>query len=146
MRFPRLKILERQMRECGIGQALEEISSVQLSGELAGQALEFAWLWSVLDRISVIQSKLSSFDSESHYRAVREYSSLDKEHIATSADRVKRAWATRAVRAIDEYPQAASIVSRQANLRRNHLPMRELFQSASEVLTAVKPCWGFSGP
>ena len=111
------------------------------------EKLDFAWLSSVLDRISVIQPKLSAFESENHYRAVREFSSfssLDREHIASSADRVKRAWATRAVRARDEHPQAASVVSKQANLRRNHLPMGELFHSASEVLTAVKPCWVMS--
>ena len=144
MRFPRLKNLEQQLRDHGMTQALEDIASLNLSGKLAGQALEFAWLSSVLDRISIIQPALSSFDVDSQSRTVREFVSSDKEHIQTSADRVKRAWATRAVVARDNHPQAAAIVAKQANLRRGHLPMRELFESAPEVLTAIKPCWVMS--
>ncbi|MDA0265320.1 MAG: AAA domain-containing protein [Chloroflexi bacterium] len=144
MRFPRLKNLEQQLRDYGMTQALDDISALNLTGKSAGQALEYAWLSSVLDRISIIQPALSSFDVESQSRIVTEFASSDKEHIQSSADRVKRAWATKAVLARDDHPQAAAIVARQANLRRNHLPMRELFESASEVLTAIKPCWVMS--
>jgi hypothetical protein len=44
MRFTRLKNIEQQLRDNGMTQALDDIASLNLSGKLAGQALEFAWL------------------------------------------------------------------------------------------------------
>ena len=54
---------------------------------------------------------------------------------------MKRAWAEAAVRARNRFPDQASLVSKQASLKRRHMPIRELFSRAPDVLTAVKPCW-----
>ena len=124
--------------------ALVEISSRKMNGEDASQALEFAWLSSVLDRISVLQPQLSGFDADNHYRAVKEFTAADEEHIVTSAERIRRSWAGNVVKVLDENPLAAQIVARQATLKQKHLPMRDLFDSTSVVLTALKPCWVMS--
>ena len=106
--------------------------------------LEHIWLASILARISIGQPALAQFDGEALTAAGRQFRDADRGHIAVGKDRVKRAWAEAAVRSRDAFPDQAGLVSKQASLSRRHMPVRTLFDSAHDVLTAVKPCWVMS--
>ncbi len=143
-RIPELQRLEHQIRSKKLGPVLDEAIAKRLSGKLAGHAMEHSWLASILDRITVRSPALAAFDGTVHGSLATEYVLADVEHIQTTPSRVKRAWAERAVAARDEFPDQASQVAKQATLQRRHMPVRELFNRAEHVLTAVKPCWVMS--
>ena len=143
-RFPQMRVLEHSIREAGLGPSLDEAIAKGLLPHDAGLAFERSWLASVLDRITVDQPSLASFDSVAHTKAIQDYSQADREHVETVASRVRRAWAAHATRTRDAHPAEAALVSRQATLKRRHLPLRQLFASAPNVLTAIKPCWVMS--
>ena len=144
MRFPELHRLEDALRQRGLGAVLDDVCSRGASPETASAALEHAWLASILERITIDQPALAQFDGEALTAAERQFRDADRIHIAIGKDRVKRAWAEAAVRSRDAFPDQAGLVSKQASLKRRHMPIRTLFDSAHHVLTAVKPCWVMS--
>src|SRR5439155_5362256 len=79
-----------------------------------------------------------------HRRLAADYRTADNTHIDTSAIRVLRAVAEHVVRVREEYPDESRLVEHQANLKRRHLPIRQLFAAAPHMLTALKPCWAMS--
>ncbi|MCY4616523.1 MAG: AAA domain-containing protein [Chloroflexi bacterium] len=144
MRFPELHRLEEALRRRGLGPVLDEVCGRDASPEAAAAILECAWLASILDRISIGQPALAQFDADALTAAGRQFRDADRDHIAIGKDRVKRAWAEAAVRSRDAFPDQAGLVSKQASLKRRHMPIRTLFDGAHDVLTAVKPCWVMS--
>lgn len=144
IRFPDLYESEANVRAHRLGPLLDEAIVAELTGQETADAAVHAWLASMLDRITAQRSALAAFDALSHEAAIKDYAAADRDHIITSTERVRRAWAERAVRVRDEFPEEASQVARQAGLMRRHMPIRDLFGKAEHVLTAVKPCWVMS--
>ena len=142
-RFPDLHRSEDGLRRRGLGEAIGDAVERGLTANEAAAALEYAWLASIRDRLA-LRPALASFDGEAQTAAARRFAEADREHIAIGRARVKRAWAEATIRARDDYPTQADIVHKQARLKRRHMPIRDLFDRASEVLTAVKPCWVMS--
>ena len=144
LRFPELHRLEDQLRRQGLGRLLREVGARGLSAEAAASVLEYVWLASIHDRIAVRQPALAQFDGQAQAAAVRRFGQADRQHIAIGKERVTRAWAEKSVRIRDEFPSQAEQVRKQAGLKRRHMPIRDLFDRAPNVLTAVKPCWVMS--
>ena len=44
----------------------------------------------------------------------------------------------------DAHPEQSQLITHEAKKKRRHLPTRELFAQAPDVLTALKPCWVMS--
>jgi very-short-patch-repair endonuclease len=170
-RFPELHRLDAEVRAAGFGASLDEavgrtrppgplrrfatqqatvdgegetLSLGHFEAEEAALSVEHAWLASVHERLSLDQPALASFDGDAQDAAVSEFGAVDRAHIDVTSRRVLREWAERAVATRDAYPEQAAQVARQASLKRRHMPIRELFDRASTVLTAVKPCWVMS--
>src|SRR5207245_9830905 len=74
----------------------------------------------------------------------RAYRNRALEHLAANRSRVRPTWAKTARDAEDRHPLQARVISKQAALRRGHLPLRRLLDQAADVLFAVKPCWAMS--
>ncbi|MEZ4503639.1 MAG: AAA domain-containing protein [Dehalococcoidia bacterium] len=143
-RLPELHRSEDSVRALQIGPILDEAVGRDLSADLTAQAIEHVWLASILDRLHVERPALASFEPMAQDTAVDEFSRADRAHLEIAADRVRRAWAERVVDARNAFGEEAALVAKQASLRRRHLPIRELFDQAEHVLTAVKPCWVMS--
>lgn len=144
MRFPELHRLEDGIRAHHLGPALDAAVSRGLSGPNTAQVIEFVWLSSVLEHIYVTQPALATFSRSAQDAAVKEFVTADRAHIETAAGRVRRAWAARTVAARDTFQDEEAQVAKQASLKRGHMPLRDLFDRAEHVLTAVKPCWVMS--
>ena len=99
---------------------------------------------SQLDEIRLAEPTIGTFDGRVHDRHLSDFRQADAAHIGATAARVQRAVAERIVRALDEHPEQAEIVQREAAKKSRHLPFRDLFAAAPDVLTAVKPCWAMS--
>ncbi len=143
-RFPELHRLESEIRVANFGPVLDESLQRNGTAEEAAAAIEHAWLASVLERLYVQHPALAAFEGVAQDVAVSEFGIADRSHIGVADKRVRRAWAERAVATRDAFPDEALQVARQASLKRRHMPIRDLFEHAEHVLTAVKPCWVMS--
>jgi very-short-patch-repair endonuclease len=128
----------------GLGPLLDEVQSRGLPVDAALLCLDHAWLSSVLEAVEVTDPVVGAFDGEAHRSTVDDFREADVAHIGTSALRVRRAVAERITAVRDEFPLESDVIERQARLKRRHLPLRQLFQQAPNVLGALKPCWAMS--
>lgn len=109
--------------------------------------LRRVWWQSLADELQMAPSggpSLAAFRGPRHEQIRDAFRELDHRHIASSAQRVRRAAAEAAIRAQDRFPEQAQLVRSQATRKRGHLPVRELFLRAPDVLTALRPCWVMS--
>ncbi len=144
LRFPELHRLENEVRGASMGPLLDQVVARGFAGDQVVDAVDYAWLASVLEHLEVELPALASFDDDAHDAAVRDFVAADEAHIQIASKRVLRAWAEKAVATRDAYSLEAAQVERQASLKRRHMPIRELFDQSEHVLTAVKPCWVMS--
>ena len=144
IRMPELDELYQSLEGDGLLPALSEAIETGRGPEDAAEALEHAWLASILDRVAVELPVIGAFDAKAHEEVIEGFIEADREHLDLSADRVRRAWAEHTITMRNTYPEESELVSRQAKRKRGHLATRNLFQQAQHVLTAVKPCWMMS--
>ena len=140
-RIPEMLRLEASLTGIGLGPFLDHLRDMGIRDVRSVQILMYVWLSSIVEHVTISERRLFGFSTESHDATVEEYRSLDKRHISSGAQRVKRAWAERAVAAREDHPDEASIVSHQARLRRGHMQTRDFLHNAPNVLAALKPCW-----
>lgn len=143
-KLPELSRLRTALQGTGLWPVVEEIAHRHLSPEQTLACLEYVWLASILDTVSIGDQCIGAFDGQAHLHSVTEFKTADRAHIATTAQRVRRAVAENATRVRDEYPQESEVIQHQAHLKRGHLPVRQLFQAAPHVLGALRPCWAMS--
>jgi very-short-patch-repair endonuclease len=143
-RLPELARLRGSLRGQGLWPLVEEISHRRLTADQAGACLQHVWLSSILETIMFTDSRVGAFDGTAHLRTVASFGTADRDHIGSTALRVRRAVAENATRARDAYPRESDVIEHQARLKRGHLPIRQLFQAAPHVLGALKPCWAMS--
>ena len=142
--LPRLRELRLSLEERGLTPITREAAERGWNSARAAQVFEVVWTRSVLDAVRGNAPTFAAFDAAGHDDAVAEFRNADREHIGISPKRVLRAWAEAAVAARDEHPEQSQLIMREANRKRRHLPTRNLFQQAPDVLTALKPCWVMS--
>jgi len=143
-KLPELSRLRTALRGAGLWPLVEEIAHRHLTAEQALACVEYVWLSSILDTVSIADPRIGAFDGQSHLRSVSEFGNADRAHIGTTATRVQRAVAENATQARDAYPAESDVIEHQARLKRGHLPVRQLFQAAPHVLGALRPCWAMS--
>ena len=133
------------LRDLGLAALLDEIRREGLGLDLALARLEYVWLSSIVEYYELTDRWVSAVKGPE--QTVAEFQELDRGHIASGPARVLRACATASVAVRDEHHEQALLVERQAKLKprsRRHLPIREFFAQAPDVLRALKPCWAMS--
>jgi very-short-patch-repair endonuclease len=143
-RLPELARLRGSLRGKGLRPLVEELSHRRFTADQAGACLQQVWLSSILETVMFTDQRVGAFDGTVHLRRVASFTTADHEHIGSTALRVRRAVAENATRARDAYPRESDVIEHQARLKRNHLPIRQLFQATPHVLGALKPCWAMS--
>jgi REase_MTES_1575/AAA domain/Protein of unknown function (DUF4011) len=143
-KLPRLNALGASLRRLGLDPLLAELTAEHADPEAAVAAFEHCRHASILEHVGFADHRIGAFDGAMHGRAVAEFASSDHEHIRTTATRVLRAVAEHVVATRDAHPDESRLVEHQANLKRRHLPVRQLFAIAPHMLTALKPCWAMS--
>ena len=143
-RLPRLNALAADLRRLGLDPLLAELAAERADPDAAVAAFDHCWYASILEHVGFADHRIGAFDGVLHDRAAAEFASSDHEHIRTTATRVLRAVAEHVVATRDAYPDESRLVEHQANLKRRHLPVRQLFAVAPHMLTALKPCWAMS--
>lgn len=142
-KLPELYRLRGELEGAGLKQLLRELEDRLLSST-ARHALESVWLTSLFDHLVLADPALTRVGGDGLDRAVAEFQLLDRDHLDTAADRIRRIAAESATAARDRSPKQAQLVQHQASLQRRHMPIRSLVHGASDVLLALKPCWAMS--
>ncbi|MHB1430554.1 MAG: AAA domain-containing protein [Streptosporangiaceae bacterium] len=143
-KLPELARCRGTLQQAGLWPLIEEMSGRGLTVDQALACADHVWLSSVLEAVSIADPRIGAFDGAIHDRTVSEFQAADRGHITNSPLRVRRAVAENITRARDFYPTESEVVEHQARLKRGHLPIRQLFQAAPNVLGALRPCWAMS--
>lgn len=143
-KLPELHRLRTALQSVGLGALMSEIESQPDPDAVARLAFEWVWLQSLMDRFLLSDAAIGSVTGDGLDKAVSDFKSDDREHIETTADRIRRIAAERATAVRDEHPEEAQLVQRQAALKQRHMPVRTLVHNAADVLLALKPCWAMS--
>jgi len=141
VKLPKLFEIEESLRLAGVGPLVEEIRANKLVPAKWPSAFDLCWYSSCIEAAQAEEPDLAGFDGRTHDAFVREFKTLDEERIRLSAARVRRAYAERAVTAMNEHKNEEYLVRAEAEKKRRHRPLRQIFAEAQHVLTAVCPCW-----
>ena len=143
-RLPELHRLKTGLARRGLSALVMEMASRNLAVDQALECLEYVWLSSILESVSLADRTVGTFDGEALRRTVNRFRLADAQHIETAPVRIRRAVAERVTRVRDDYPRESDVIEHQARLKRKHMPVRDLFRAAPHVLAALKPCWAMS--
>jgi len=145
--LPRTHRARSFFAKAGLAGFLAELEANQEMLATAELELDRLRWRSIVDHLMLsptIAPSLASFRGERHEQTITAFRELDRTHVRTSAQRVRRIAAEAAVRAQDHHPEEADLVRAQAKRKRGHLPVRQLFSRAPNVVTALRPCWVMS--
>ncbi len=133
------------LRAAGLGPVLDGLCSVPELPDV-GAELRRVHARSLADAIRrrPDRSSATAFRGSRHTEIADSFRSADVELIQGTAALVLRRAAEQAVRAQDTYPEQATLVRGQAAKKSRHLPVREVFAQAPDVVTALRPCWVMS--
>jgi len=144
IRLPEVRAKRLALVESGLAELLVELEHDRPARGVPVHRLEYAWYRSIIERLAFAEPVIGAFDAARHWEVVTEYRRLDHGHISNTAARVRRIYAERVVNAKARYRDEAAAVTFQANLKRRHLPLRQLYAAAPHMLQALKPCWAMS--
>jgi hypothetical protein len=136
-----------ELAEAGLDTFLTELENQQELLPDAEHELRRLWWLSLVDELMMrpaSSNSLAAFRGERHEQTLESFRALEHRHVESSTQRVRRAAAEAAIRAQDRFPEQAQLVRGQATRKRGHLPIRELFLRAPDVMTALRPCWVMS--
>jgi hypothetical protein len=141
-RQPHRLELAAQLLDAGVQELVDALRSEHSSNPV--DAFDAVWYASIVEHVGFADARVGGFDAGAQERIVAEYREADAAHLESSAQRVLRAVAEHIVAVRERHPDQDRLVEHQASLKRRHLPMRQLFAAAPDVLTALKPCWAMS--
>jgi very-short-patch-repair endonuclease len=139
--LPKLYSIENKLDQYGVTPLVEEIRKTRPPVEYWPLVFDYASYASTLDAACAADHELLGFQGSTHSKFVEEFRHFDEERIELAAARVRRKHAERAIDAMNRYPDQQFLLRAEAEKSRRHLPLRKLFAQASDVLTAVSPCW-----
>jgi very-short-patch-repair endonuclease len=140
-RIPRLLELEGRLHALGAEDLIQELRETPRPPNLWPQVFQYAWLSSCLERVRAEDSEIAAFDGETHENFVRQFQELDRERLEVAAARVRREHAELLIETMNRCQDQAVLVRKEIGKRARHVPLRQLFARAPDVLTAVCPCW-----
>lgn len=143
-KLPQLHRLWASLTELGLDELLADLSPRGLGPDEALIVFEHAWLSSIIDHVRLSDVRVGAFDGDQHSRTVAEFRQADRQHIQTTAQRIRRLVAEQATRVQGEFADQGALIRDQAARKRKHLSLRQLFSVAPDVMTALKPCWAMS--
>ncbi|KGN36517.1 AAA domain-containing protein [Knoellia subterranea] len=132
------------LREAGLGTLLDDLSGRGVSADDVPAEADFVWWSSVLDDIALRDPRVGAHDGDDLRRSVGEFAEADREVLQQNATRVRSAIRANVDRVLAEAPEQESLIRAEGAKSRRHRPLRDLLPVASDLLTAVRPCWVMS--
>jgi very-short-patch-repair endonuclease len=139
--IPKLTEIEKSLETLGAGKLVAELRKTKPEKNSWANVFDHAWLSSSLDAVSQQDAEIRGFKGQTHTGYVEDFTRLDEERLALAADRVRRSHGLNVIAAMNAHPDQQQLIKAEASKSRKHLPLRKVFAQASDVLTAVCPCW-----
>jgi very-short-patch-repair endonuclease len=139
--LPGVHAVRSRMRDAGLAELLDDLSKNNVAAENWLDRFEYVWLYSALEQVLASDPGLASFNGRTHEQLINEFVQLDRERVRLAADRVRRAHGERAIEAMNQHFDQANLVRAEASKKSRHIPLRDLFMRAPDVLTRIAPCW-----
>jgi very-short-patch-repair endonuclease len=139
-KLPRIEELAAVVESKGFGDVLDFLQGSAPSIEDAVIALKFIWVQSIADDF-IRTSPSGSRDPATWDRLVNRFRELDREHISSTPQRIRRRWAQRVALARESNDESAALIDLQSKRKRKLLPFRELFEKTDNYMLDLKPCW-----
>jgi very-short-patch-repair endonuclease len=139
--LPRVHAVRSRIRDAGLTDLLDDLSKNNVAPENWLDRFEYVWLYSALEQVLASDSGLASFNGRTHEQLINEFVQLDRERVRLAADRVRRVHGERAIEAMNRHFDQANLVRSEASKKSRHIPLRDLFMRAPDVLTRIAPCW-----
>ena len=132
------------LRAAGMGAVVDDLAARGVPAEQVGPEVEHIWWVSLAQHISETDPRFGRHDGSQLRRTVADYVATDHEHLAATASRIRGA-ADRAAR-VAVSGNAGQVATFRGEARRSGRPasVRSLFDSSSELLLALAPCWAMS--
>jgi very-short-patch-repair endonuclease len=133
--------LESRLHAIDAGRTLAEIRRSKPDPDAWSDLFTHAWLRSCLDDAWRQDPAIPAFNGRSHDQLVTEFRALDRKRLEVAVDRVRRAHGERVIDVRNRHRDQDGIVTREAEKKSRHLPLRHLLGEAPDVLLALRPCW-----
>ena len=137
--------VEREVARAQVPAILTEVLNGDVKPEDAGEAFRarFFRLW--LDAVHERVPALRQFATDNHERLIQRFRELDRGAIASAVGRIRSLQLSRSDRPrlmTGEAPGSSELgtLTREANKKRRHLPLRKLFSAVPTLLLRLKPC------
>jgi very-short-patch-repair endonuclease len=143
-KVPRIRELTAALNLAGLGDLLEDVRRRGVDRAQAVAILHTCWHRSVLEQVGFADQTIATFDADLLDEDAADFTTMDAQHIAQAAVRVRRAAAEELIRVRDQFDDQSTLVGAQARRKRGHMLLRDLFAAAPDVMTALKPCWAMS--
>lgn len=144
--LPRISLAREKIAQHALAGFLKELEADQSLASDAEEELGRVWWQSVADHLMglPVADGLVAFRGELHGRIAEDFKVSDREHVSATAELLKRVAAEAAVATLDKFPDQAQLVQAQVKRKRGHMPIREFFSRAPDVMTSLRPCWVMS--
>lgn len=133
--------IEVELYALGAQRLVDEIWASRRPASQWVQLFQYVWLTSTLDAAALASPNLRAFVGTTHNGYVNDFKQLDRSRLQIASDRVRRAHAERTISAMNQFPNQEALIRSEAAKSRRHKPLRKIFAEATQVLTAVCPCW-----
>lgn len=143
-RLPGLVRLNRRIAELGVDPLIEQVRAGATAASELVETFDRSWLRSIRRELLLEDRSLADFAGHRQNRFVSEYCRDDANHLRSSPARIRRRVAEHAIARRNEFPEQCELIRREASKKTRHLPLRRLFEQASDVLTSIRPCWTMS--
>lgn len=140
-RIRQLCVIEQELQSSGVQRLIEEIRATRKPAGQWRALFQHVWLKSALDMLAINDPSIRGFVGSTHSSYVDDFKRLDSTRLELAAKRVRRAHAERTIAAMNQFPEQETLIRGEAAKSRRHKPLRHIFSQASDVLTAVCPCW-----
>jgi very-short-patch-repair endonuclease len=129
------------LEAAGWAKQLTEAAARQIEPTDLGDALRRALWVGWLDAVTPAEPELLTARADDLDAWVAEFRQLDKAMLDTAAEHVVERCAARRPRSSHG---ASSIIEREANKKKKHMPIRQLLARTEDVAKALKPCFAMS--
>lgn len=129
------------LRAAGLGEVVDDFAARSVTAEQVRPELEHIWWVSVERHVADSDAAYGRHDGARLRAEVEAFAAADHEHLEANADRLRREVAARREAAAKQH---RSLLAGLTSRRSTGGSVRELWDTAPDLLHALAPCWAMS--
>ncbi len=132
------------LREAGLQPLVDDLGARAVPPDRARAELDFVWWTSVIEDLALRDPRYGGHHGDALRATEAAFAAADREHVSSTAARVRAAAAAELRRVLADHPQGEALVRAEAAKSRRHRTLTDLMTVAGPVVTAIKPCIAMS--